>query len=197
MIHTLWKLHGNDLRTPISYIGDKEILRQAMGMPEDYDVDLANGVGGPAYMNTGLQDTEDPRVYRFRRNPMRADAMYLAVRNAHRLGNDRWLKEGVDYVYSEKKGEIILLSDSLFDPEAGESLFVSAVPRQDLFFFHKSLDQGSVEITLNDRSLKEGEEFVVDYGKGIVKVLIPEINDMHAKYEVRGAGAGRHHKRLH
>ena len=72
------------------------------------------------------------------------------------------------------------------DADNGEYVFVSGMPRQDIFLFKKSLPKGSVTITLNGESLMEGTGFTVDYEKGVVRVSDPEINKKFAVYKVCG-----------
>ncbi|MFH1738960.1 MAG: M56 family metallopeptidase [bacterium] len=152
---------------------------------EDYDpsVSLSGSVG------TNALPTDEPMVYSLHR-PYQLKGFVLGIGDrTKKAGDIRWMKRDRDYTYDEDTGFITFPGDQLpFNPDRGEYIFISAVPRQDLFWFHKALSPGDVQITLNGKELKEGEDFVVDYEKGSVKVLDPAIKDYRATYKVAGAG---------
>ncbi|HPO08056.1 MAG TPA: hypothetical protein PLZ55_05265, partial [bacterium] len=150
---------------------------------EDYDPTVRN------YVGTNAAPTNDPMVYQVRQ-PLQKKGFIMGMGDQTQgTGILRWFKRDRDYTYDEDTGEIRFPGDKLpFNPDKEEDLFISGVPRQDLFFFQRALEKGSVQVTLNGKELTEGDGFVVDYANGRVKVLNSAINEYRAKYKVIGGG---------
>ena len=147
----------------------------------DPDIDFSRSVG------TNAMETDKPLVFEIYQ-PFQKKGLEVGISSHADPTNIRWVKRDKDFTYDEDLGQITFIDKVPMDPDKGEYIFVSGIPRQDIFLFKESLPKGSVTITLNDSPLKEGSDFTVDYEKGIVRVSNPEINKKSALYKVSGPG---------
>ncbi len=151
---------------------------------DDYDpeIDMYKTIG------TNASPTDDPKLYVLQRR-MQTKGLILAIANKNTPGDLKWLKRDWDYSYDESLGEIHFLRDIQYDKE-NEYIFVHGVPNpNNIFYYRRPLAPGSVSVVIEGRSLTEGAGFTVDYEKGIVTVLDPELDKLHVSFHISVDGA--------
>ena len=147
--------------------------------------DREPGIDRSMMVGTGAKETDQPLVYEMNR-PYQAKGLEVGISSRSVPEYTRWLKRDEVFTYDEELGLITFIDKNPVDAEKGEYIFVCGIPRQDIFLFKQEIPKGSVTVILNDAPLKEGDDFTVDYAKGIVRVKRAEINEKSARYKVSG-----------
>ncbi|MBI1388225.1 MAG: hypothetical protein GC154_07235 [bacterium] len=157
-----------------------EDARRFLGLPEHFAPDSENIVG------TNATKTDDPRIYRMT-NVMKPETMNVGIASRDRLGEMKWLTSGADYQYDPETGTIAFAQPLSLG--ADEFVFVQGEPKRNVFMLEPGMRQGSVTVTVDDRSLKEGTDFKLDYDTG--KLTINEtaaIIGPHTRYSIQSPG---------
>lgn len=153
---------------------------------EDYDPErnFSKSIGA------GVSPTDDPYLYTLSLK-MKTKGLLMGVTRKDMYGVFKWLKRDRDYTHNEAEATITLLKDDLYDRET-ERLFISGIPEpRNVHLFHKPLEPGSVQVTLDGRDLTENEGFTVDYAKGTVTLTDPRMSGgrmPECRINVRGVG---------
>ena len=137
----------------------------------------------PGQIGTNPSPTATEGVYVLTQ-PMRSDDCWVAfVTKKDGEYSFRWLARGGEFSYDASDGRIVLLGNVRVEGEA--RLHVRGTPRDKaLFLFHEAVEKDKVSVVVDGRSLTEGEDFTVDYEKGIIKVKDPALLNKGAKYRV-------------
>ena len=157
---------------------DQALVRRFLGSPPtpDKKEDVGKSIG------TDASRTDNPMVWTMMR-AMRPDSIKVGLGRRSVKDKLDWLEGGKDFAHDETLATIILLRKIPLHEDSW--MFVSGVPTEPgRFLFHSELTKGEVKVILDNRLLKEGEGYKMDYEHGIVTIVDKAIEEKGAKYYI-------------
>jgi len=159
-------------------LDDQAAIRRFLGLPEQEDEDPVPSV--PNSVGTNATPIEPPYLFGLVQ-PVEEYGMKIALSKEGQRGLSKWLTKIKDYTYDENTG-IITMKEPIPEGYQQDYLFVSGVLKKDVLFLHKDIKPGSVEIAFNEgcdneKKLKEGGGFIVNYANQTVTILDPLIKE--------------------